>query len=125
VRRAAGSQEKLVLGNIQIQRDWGWAPDYVEAMWRMLQQTKADDFVFATGETQSLGCFVEAAFAAVRLDWREFVVSDSGLFRPTDLAVSCANPAKAARLLGWRAKHKMADVVRLMIAADKTLSVAT
>lgn len=117
-RIAAGSQEKLVLGNIQIQRDWGWAPDYVEAMWRMLQQPQADDFVIATGETQSLEHFVETAFSTLGLDWREHVVSDSVLFRPTDLAISCANPAKADRLLGWRATHKMADVVRLMIEAE-------
>ena len=118
VRIAAGSEEKLVLGNIKIERDWGWAPDYVEAMWMMLQQERSDDFIIATGETKSLEQFVNAAFTNVGLNWRQHVVTDPGLFRPTDLGVSRANPTKAWNKLGWRAQHKMDDVVRLMMEAE-------
>lgn len=118
IRIAAGSRDKLVLGNIKIERDWGWAPDYVEAMWMMLQQEQPDDFVIATGETKSLEQFVNAAFSHVGLDWQQHVVTDSGLFRPTDLAISRANPSKAWNKLGWRAQHKMVDVVRMMMDAE-------
>lgn len=114
-RIASGRTEILYLGNLDIQRDWGWAPEYVEAMWRMLQQQKPDDFVIATGETRSLQDFVSAAFNGVGLDWREHTKFDSNLFRPTDLAVGRANPAKAKVQLGWTATKKMEDVVRAMI----------
>jgi GDPmannose 4,6-dehydratase len=117
VRIAAGKQDKLYLGNIDIQRDWGWAEDYVEAMYLMLQQEQSDDYVIATGESYKLAEFIEIAFRLVGLDWREYVVSDQGLRRPTDLAVSRGNPAKAMERLGWVAKHKIADIVRLMVAA--------
>jgi GDPmannose 4,6-dehydratase len=117
-RIAAGGQEKLHLGNITIRRDWGWAPEYVEAMWLMLQQGKAEDFVIATGESHSLEVFVDAAFSAAKLDWRDHVVLDSGLLRPTDLAAGCGNPAKARAKLGWQAHHRMHDVVRLMVDAE-------
>lgn len=117
-RIAAGSKEKLHLGNISIQRDWGWAPEYVEAMWRMLQQVRPDDFVIATGETHSLEEFVETAFSIVGLDWRDHVVIDETLFRPTDLTIGMANPAKARGMLGWEAKYRMRDVVRLMVEAE-------
>ena len=113
-RIAAGSQEKLRLGNIAIQRDWGWAPEYVEAMWLMLQQENPDDYVIATGESHSLEEFVAAAFAQVGLRWRDHVVIDPELFRPTDIAVSRGNPQKAASTLGWRARCRMSEVVRLM-----------
>ena len=114
-RIATGSQETLYLGNLDIQRDWGWAPEYVEAMWLMLQQTKPDDYVIATGETRSLQDFVSAAFNALGLDWRKHTKFDSSLFRPTDLAVGRANPAKAAEQLGWTATKKMEGVVYAMI----------
>lgn len=114
-RIAAGAKETLRLGDLSIARDWGWAPEYVEAMWLMLQQDKPDDYVVATGETCRLQDFVEYAFACLRLDWREHVVPDAGLARPNELRVSRANPAKAQARLGWTAKHAMADVVRLMM----------
>jgi GDPmannose 4,6-dehydratase len=114
-RIASGKTEILYLGNLEIQRDWGWAPEYVEAMWMMLQQQKPDDYVIATGETRSLQDFVSAAFHSVGLDWREHTKFDSNLFRPTDLAIGRANPTKAKAQLGWVATKKMEDVVRAMI----------
>lgn len=117
-RIAAGSGEKLRLGNIAIRRDWGWAPEYVEAMWLMLQQGSPDDYVIATGESYSLEEFIEAAFSNVGLDWREHVELDPALLRPTDLAAGRGNPAKARASLGWQARIKMHDVVRLMMEAE-------
>jgi GDPmannose 4,6-dehydratase len=116
-RIAQGSPEKLYLGNMQIQRDWGWAPEYVEAMHLMLQQDQPDDYVIATGQSSSLKEFVAAAFASVNLDWQEHVVIDNSLLRPTDLAVGRGNPAKVKDKLGWQAKYKMSDVVQMMIAS--------
>jgi GDPmannose 4,6-dehydratase len=116
-RIAAGTQDKLYLGNIDIQRDWGWAEDYVEAMYLMLQQDAPDDYVIATGESHTLAEFIEIAFRLVNLDWQDYVISDKNLRRPTDLAVSRGAPHKAKEKLGWKAKHKIADIVRLMIAA--------
>lgn len=113
-RIAAGSQEKLHLGNISISRDWGWAPEYVEAMWLMLQQEKADDFVIATTETNTLGRFVEEAFLSVGLSWQDHVISDQTLLRPSEIMVSRGNAHKASLLLGWRAKFHMRDVVNMM-----------
>ena len=120
VRIAAGARERLTLGRLDIVRDWGWAPEYVEAMWLMLQQSAPRDFVIATGESHSLEDFVATAFTAVGLNWRDHVDSDPKLFRPTDLARSEANPARAERDLGWRARLRMPDVVRAMIAAEST-----
>jgi GDPmannose 4,6-dehydratase len=114
-RIAAGAPERLKLGNTAIQRDWGWAPEYVEAMWLMLQQQNPDDFVIATGESHSLEEFVSTAFARVNLDWREHVITDPGLFRPTDIAISRGNPRKSQETLEWRAKHKMKEVIALMV----------
>lgn len=114
-RIAQGSQEKLYLGNMSIQRDWGWAQEYVEAMYLMLQQDQPDDYVIATGESTSLEDFVAAAFTSVNLEWRDHVVVDSSLFRPTDLAFGKGNPRKAKIQLGWEAKYKMADVVQMMV----------
>lgn len=116
-RIAQGSKEQLYLGNMQIQRDWGWAPEYVEAMYLMLQQEQPDDYVIATGESTSLEDFVAAAFASVNLDWREHLVIDNSLLRPTDLEVGRGNPAKAKNNLGWEAKFKMKDVVQMMVKA--------
>jgi GDPmannose 4,6-dehydratase len=126
-RIADGSREKLHLGNIAIRRDWGWAPEYVDAMWRMLQQEKPEDYVIATGESHSLEEFVDAAFSVAGLHWRDHVVQDPSLLRPTDLAVGRGNPSKAHAKLGWKAVNKMPDVVRLMVKAqsgsdDKTPS---
>ncbi|MBD8880543.1 GDP-mannose 4,6-dehydratase [Rhodanobacter sp. 7MK24] len=117
-RIASGSNEKLHLGNLSISRDWGWAPEYVEAMWMMMQLDQAQDFVIATGQTCTLEEFVDAAFDAVGLHWHEHVVVDETLFRPADLAESRANPAKAQSALGWRARHAARDVVRMMLDAE-------
>jgi GDPmannose 4,6-dehydratase len=116
-RIAQGSNEKLYLGNMSIQRDWGWAAEYVEAMYLMLQQKQPDDYVVATGESSSLEQFVTSAFASINLDWHDHVVVDSSLLRPTDLAVGKGNPTKAKIQLGWEAKYKMQDVVRMMVNA--------
>ncbi len=115
-RIANGSDEKLKLGNIQIARDWGWAPEYVEAMWMILQQEKADDFVIATGETNRLEDFVAEVFRCVGLDWRDHVESDASLLRPSEIMVSRANPEKSARILGWQATYVMKDVAKMMVA---------
>jgi GDPmannose 4,6-dehydratase len=121
-RIASGSKERLYLGNISIARDWGWAPEYVEAMWLMLQQPSAEDFVIATGETHTLEEFVAAAFSVVGLDWHDHVSADPSLFRPTEIAVGKGNPAKAYRQLGWKANYKMNDVVSLMVEHERMLA---
>ncbi len=118
VRIAAGARERLVLGRLDVVRDWGWAPEYIEAMWMMLQLPAPRDFVIATGESNSLQQFVATAFEAVGLEWQRHVDSDPALFRPTDLPTSYADPALAARELGWRATRRMDDVVRAMVAAE-------
>jgi len=115
-RIAKGSCEKLELGRLDIARDWGWAPEYVEAMWLMLQQDSADDYVIATGQTHTLESFVSAAFAAFDLDWRRHVEQNSALFRPTDLMVSRADPSKAAVKLGWKAKFGLSEVIEGMVS---------
>jgi len=117
-RIAAGSSETLRLGRLDIARDWGWAAEYVEAMWLMLQQDRPQDFVVATGRSFTLEAFVEAAFAHFALDWRQHVVHDEKLFRPTDIQLSRANPAKAKRVLGWEARTSGADVVRQMLSDE-------
>ena len=118
-RIANGSKEKLRLGKINIQRDWGWAPEYVEAMWLMLQQEKPEDFVIATGESHSLEEFIAAAFSIVGLPWHDYVIADPDLYRLTELMVGKANPSRANKQLGWEARHKMQDVVRMMVEAEQ------
>jgi len=118
VRIAAGSDEKLHLGNIDIKRDWGWAPEYVEAMWLMMQQTQADDFVIATGVANSLSKFVDVSFATVGLDWKEHIVIDQQLIRPSEIAANRGDPSRAAQILGWKPTIFMDDVVKRMIAAE-------
>jgi GDPmannose 4,6-dehydratase len=118
-RIAAGSGEKLRLGNIQISRDWGWAPEYVAVMWRMLQEERPDDFVIATGETHTLEEFLGLVCSGVNLDWREHVVLDPALMRPSELLVSRSDPRKAQSLLGWKAKFVMKDVIRMMIESER------
>ncbi|MHB8727677.1 MAG: GDP-mannose 4,6-dehydratase [Sulfuricaulis sp.] len=117
-RIARGSGEKLRLGNISIARDWGWAPEYVEAMWKMLQHSEPEDFVIATGETHRLHEFIAVVFSCLGLDWQHHVETDPYLFRPTDLAIGKANPSKASDKLQWIAKYRMADVARLMVEAE-------
>ncbi len=118
-RIARGSPEKLQLGDLSVQRDWGWAPEYVEAMWRILQQDVAEDFVIATGKSHSLEEFTAAVFERLGLDWRSHVVRNETLSGPTDLRRSCGDPAKANRILGWTAHHDMHDVVCMMVDAEK------
>jgi GDPmannose 4,6-dehydratase len=120
-RIAAGSKERLRLGNIKIQRDWGWAPEYVEAMWSMLQQRDPDDFVVATGRTVSLEYFIQKTFEVFGLDWQQHVLSDSTMLRPTDILIGKANPAKAHRIFGW--KHRTdVDGVILEMCRSATVS---
>lgn len=113
-RIAQGADERLRLGRLDIARDWGWAPEYVTAMHAMLQQDAPRDYVIATGRTHTLQEFVAAAFTSHDLDWRDHVEQDSALFRPAEIAVSRADPTRAAQGLGWEARHSMPDVVRLM-----------
>lgn len=120
-RIAAGSPEKLHLGNISIARDWGSAEEYVEAMWKMLQQSLPEDFVIATGETNTLEDFVSEVFETVGLDWRDHVISDPTLLRPSEIMVSRGNPAEAINKLGWRATRKMRDVIALIIASERNI----
>jgi GDPmannose 4,6-dehydratase len=114
-RIAEGSKEKLVLGNIDIARDWGWAPDYIEAMWLMLQQQQADDYVIATGQTRKLRNFIAIVFESLDLNWNDHVSTDLSLFRPTDIAEGYADPAKAEQKLRWKATNNMEAVARLMV----------
>lgn len=118
-RIAAGSDEVLHLGNVRIERDWGWAPEYVEAMWLMLQQPQPEDFVIATGEINSLASFVELAFRELGLDWRKHVELDAGFLRPTDLAQGVGDPGRASERLGWSARYRMRDVVRMMVESER------
>ena len=115
---ARGSRERLTLGNLELHRDWGWAPEYVEAMWLMLQQGRADDYVIATGQAHSLAQFADAAFAHLGLDWRDHTDRSPGLLRPTDIAYSCGDASKAASALGWRPQWTMPQVVRGMIEVE-------
>jgi len=113
-----GGMQSLELGDIDVSRDWGSAHEYVEAMWRMMQEETAEDFVIATGETQSLKSFVIAAFEAVDLNWQDYVKFNPGLARPSEIRLSSGNPDKAEKRLGWKAKMKMRDVVQEMIGAE-------
>ena len=118
-RIASGSGETLTLGRMDISRDWGWAPEYVEAMWLMLQQDQPEDFVIATGKTYLLEDFVRLAFATFNLDWREHVKQSAIFFRPTDLLVSSADPSKAKSELGWQAKFDMPKVVAKIMYVER------
>jgi GDPmannose 4,6-dehydratase len=114
----AGIQDKLYLGNLDARRDWGYAPEYVEAMWMMLQQDAPDDYVIATGETHTVKEFVEAAFSYVGLDWRRYVEINARYFRPTEVDVLVGDAGKAKRMLGWEPKITFESLVRLMVEAD-------
>jgi GDPmannose 4,6-dehydratase len=109
------------LGDISIQRDWGWSLEFVDAMWRMLQGEVQDDFVIATGESNSLEQFVATAFSEVGLDWRQHVVQDQSLYRPTEIRYSCGQAEKARKKLNWEAHMRMKDVVREMIRYERQL----
>ena len=114
-RIASGSAEKLILGRLDIARDWGWAPEYVEAMWLMLQQDQAEDFVIATGEANTLESFVAEAFNQLNLDWKDHVEQDQQFMRPTDLLISRGDPTKAKQKLNWQAQYRMKDVIEMMM----------
>jgi GDPmannose 4,6-dehydratase len=115
---AAGRDDRLILGKLDIARDWGWAPEYVEAMRLMLQQEEANDYVIATGKTARLAEFVAEAFAFYGLDWRDHVVSSSEYTRPSDIDISRADPRYAKKKLGWKARSHMEEVVRRMCEAN-------
>ena len=115
---ARGARDKLVLGKLDISRDWGWAPEYVEGMAKMLRQERPDDFIIATGKASRLEDFVDRAFASVDLDWRDHVVCDPGLERPSDLSVSVGDPSRALQSLGWSATTRMPEVVDRLVAAE-------
>ena len=117
-RIAAGADERLVLGRLDIKRDWGWAPEYVEAMWRMLQLENPEDMVIATGQTCSLKDFVEQAFSCHGLDWRNHVDESKEFYRPSDILVSCGNPGRAKQKIDWSATIHLSDVVKLMSGGD-------
>jgi GDPmannose 4,6-dehydratase len=117
----AGLQDKLYLGNLEAKRDWGYAKEYVEAMWLMLQQDKPDDYVVATNETHSIREFLDLAFGHVKLDWRKHVEIDPRYYRPAEVDLLIGDYSKAKRLLGWEPKTKFADLVRLMVDADVKL----
>ncbi len=116
-----GLDEKLPLGNLDAQRDWGYAADYVRAMWMMLQQDRADDYVVATGETHSVKELVELAFGAVDLDWEEHVVIDERYLRPAEVDLLVGRPAKAQERLGWRREVDFPELVGMMVEADLAL----
>ena len=118
-RISLGQKIRLRLGNIDIQRDWGWAPEYVEAMWLMLQQDSPDDFVIATGKTTSLKDFIKITFDTLGLNWEEYVDLDEDLIRPTDITVGLANPQKAKKFLNWEAKVGIEDIIKLMLVNEE------
>jgi len=120
-RIALGLQDELLLGNLDARRDWGWAPDYVDAMWRMLQQEEPEDFVIATGETRSVGEFCEVAFEHVGLDYRRFVKRDERYMRPAEVDLLVGDASKAAERLGWRPSVGFDELVRRMVDADLDL----
>jgi len=113
-----GLQQKLYLGNLEAKRDWGYAPEFVEAMWLMLQQDEPDDYVIATGETHSVRELVEAAFSHLGLDWRQHVEEDARYFRPAEVDLLIGDASKAKRKLGWEPKVTFRELVRIMVNAD-------
>ena len=114
-------QKKLYLGNLDAKRDWGYAPEYVEAMWMMLQQDNPDDYVIATGETHSIREFLELCFEHAGLDWEKHVEIDPRYFRPAEVDVLIGDASKAKKELGWTPKTTFAELVRLMTDADIAL----
>jgi GDPmannose 4,6-dehydratase len=117
-----GLQDKLYLGNLDAQRDWGFAGDYVEAMWLMLQQKRPDDFVIATGEVHTVREFVEAAFGLVGLDWQKHVEMDSRYLRPAEVDHLCGDATKARTELGWSPRVGFEELVRMMVEHDTALA---
>ena len=118
LRIARGSKEKLVIGDLGIQRDWGWAPEYVVAMWKMLQKTKPEDFVICTGQSHSLEDFTARVFREVGLNWKHHVRHDARLLRPTDLEVSRGCPRRAEERLGWKSGTSFPQLVKKLVFQD-------
>jgi GDPmannose 4,6-dehydratase len=116
-----GLQHELFLGNLEAKRDWGYAPEYVEAMWHILQQDRGQDFVIATGETHTVREFAEAAFAHVDLDWKQYVKHDPRYERPAEVDLLIGDASKAKKILGWEAKVRFNELVRIMVDADMEL----
>jgi len=117
-RIRAGLQHRLYLGNLNARRDWGYAPEYVDAMWRMLQLDQPDDFVVATGETHTVREFAQKAFSHAHLDWEKYIAIDQKYFRPNEVDVLQGDASKAEHVLGWRPKVKLDELVKLMVDAD-------
>ncbi len=117
-RIAAGLQDRLYMGNLDAKRDWGYAPEYVEAMWMMLQQEKPDDYVIATGETHTVREFLELAFGRVGLDWQKYVELDPRYLRPTEVDLLIGDPSKAKRQLDWAPQTTFPQLVQIMVDAD-------
>jgi len=117
----AGTQHKLFLGNLDSKRDWGYAPEYVEAMWMMLQRDTPDDFVVGTGESHTVREFLDEAFGYADLDWHKYVEIDPHYFRPTEVDYLLADPSKTNKVLGWTPKVKFHELVRIMVDADLEL----
>lgn len=115
---ALGKQNELVLGALDARRDWGFAPEYVEAMWRMLQHDMADDYVLATGQTHSIEDFLDAAFQVVNLDWKQYVKQDDRYKRPAEVSELVGDATKAKKQLGWQAKHRLKEIVEVMVTSD-------
>ncbi|BCJ57442.1 hypothetical protein Jiend_08640 [Micromonospora endophytica] len=120
-RIEAGLQDRLYLGNLDAVRDWGYAPEYVEAMWLALQQDTPDDYVVATGEGHTVRDFVQAAFEQVGLDWEQYVQIDPAYYRPAEVDALIGDYGKARRRLGWAPKTLFGDLVRIMVDADRQL----
>jgi GDPmannose 4,6-dehydratase len=117
-RIKAGVQKKLYLGNLDAKRDWGYAPEYVEAMWMMLQQDKPDDYVIATGETHSIREFLDLAFQHAGLEWEKYVEIDPKYYRPAEVDLLIGDASKARKQLNWKPKTSFAELVRIMTQAD-------
>jgi GDPmannose 4,6-dehydratase len=117
-RIKAGLQDKLYLGNLESRRDWGYAPEYVEFMWRIVQEGQPEDYVIGTGETHQVKEFVEKAFGYAGLDWNDYVEIDPRYFRPTEVDYLQADASKAHKQLGWEPKVTFEDLVRIMVDAD-------
>jgi GDPmannose 4,6-dehydratase len=121
VRIKLGLEKELRLGNLEAQRDWGFAGDYVKAMWLMLRQDQPDDYVIATGVTHSVRHFCELAFGHVGLDYRNYVVQDERYMRPAEVDLLVGNPCKARAQLGWQPETSLEQLVRMMVDADTAL----
>ena len=117
----AGTQNDLFLGNLDAKRDWGYAPDYVAAMWKLLQHDKPGDFVIGTGEAHSVREFLDESFGYVNLDWHDFVKIDPRYFRPNEVDYLLADPSKAINEIGWTPRVKFKELVRIMVDADMEL----